>query len=1238
MTEVFKKILAQNLKKKKELEEIERKSLNKIKEEYSDEMKLYFNEYHNRKESDERHNKIKKELIEKHETTSALRGSDLIENLMLQISQEIDDIYQNILKSIHDIEKSKAEKLVEIKSNEYVQKLNDRINENTFIDKNEILESNKFFSDEVLVSFKNEINKDFEESHLKLITANLDRSLSEILIDFERKTETSIKDSQILLIQIIDSYVNKIKPLLNESTSDENFQIKHQELKAESMNIFKDKNTLKDRNKFEELLNNLESKLEEEFKVLLEKVEQKKYDFYEKLSTEIVNDYRKTMIENIERSDLISNDELLKLHEKYTEEAFSVLNKSITGTSELEKSFKQKLETRINVVFQNFIEENVKKEQNSISYCQNLMSELKTTYLTNMNPFLDGMTNKEKLNHQHEQEKNKCVEEFKQNSLSNQLWFQNLVDKLTEIIDCEFKNVQKLFTKNRESYIKSIINLCTNHYKNKISNGKTSEDFIAEDSLKRKHESLIEETQKKFKETVINISADEEIYLKKLEENILKIFENFKADNTKKKELLINKIQLIIKELKNSYMSKTRLFMNEEEEEILIKEHEKNKSELIDQFDRLFHAIDPNFMINFKEELIGEIEKDFKDLKDLFKLTSENNRSRVNAALESAKKCYKNEMDKYLENNIYFTEAELENRHGISADLALKVLREKIDNISLKHEEKLKNSLKIIYDQYQKTNKLNDKNINAMGIDLGTTYSCAAIVIRGKVTFVPNGRGRTTTPSYVSFNDSGDVMVGDLAKDQAHQNPANTIFDVKRLIGRDFDDENVKNDMQLWPFRVVDEDKKPKIELRCSKRRRFHPEEISAIILKKLKDDTKAYLGYEIKNAIITVPAYFNDAQRQATKCAGAIAGLNVLKILNEPTAAAVAYTHQMKDDGKRNVLVYDLGGGTFDVAVVVLNEGVIDVKAVGGDSHLGGQDFDQRLVLLCMQEFKKQSKKKIDRDEKALLRLRRFCEKVKWDLSANSQATVSIDELIKGHDFCYNITRAKFEEINIDLFEKTMQHVTNVLKDAGLSASQIDDIVTVGGSSRVPKIQEMLSIYFGGKVLNKSINPDEAVAYGAAIQAAIMDGTALDEYSKEIQDVAPFSIGIRLKDGIYSVIIPKNSKLPNKKSKDYQTSEDNQTKVEITIFEGEDEIADRNRLLGRFMIEGIPKKLVGEEKIKVLMEIDDEGILHVTGRVESNSQSNTIKIKDHRNKISEGELRMLINKVRTLSSFLTDN
>jgi hypothetical protein len=288
-----------------------------------------------------------------------------------------------------------------------VKKLNDRINENIFIDKNEILESNKFFSNEVLDSFKNEINKDFEESYLKLITANLDLSLSEILIDFERKTETSIKDSQILLIQIIDSYVNKMKPLPNESTSDENFQIKHQELKAESMNIFKDKNTLKDRNKFEEFLNNLESKLEEEFKIFLEKLEQEKHNFYEKRSTEIVNDYRKTMTENIERSELMSNDELLKLHEKYTEEAFSVLNKSLSGTSDLEKNFREKLETRINVIFQSFIEDNVKKEQNSISYCQNLMSELKTAYLTNMNPFLDGMTSEEKLNNQHEQERNK---------------------------------------------------------------------------------------------------------------------------------------------------------------------------------------------------------------------------------------------------------------------------------------------------------------------------------------------------------------------------------------------------------------------------------------------------------------------------------------------------------------------------------------------------------------------------------------------------------------------------------------------------------------------------------------------------------------------------------------------------------------------------------------------------------------------------------------------------------------
>merc|ERR1711970_437113 len=515
----------------------------------------------------------------------------------------------------------------------------------------------------------------------------------------------------------------------------------------------------------------------------------------------------------------------------------------------------------------------------------------------------------------------------------------------------------------------------------------------------------------------------------------------------------------------------------------------------------------------------------------------------------------------------------------------------------------------------------------AVGIDLGTTYSCVGVFQHGKVEIIANDQGNRTTPSYVAFTDT-ERLIGDPGKNQVAINPSNTIFDAKRLIGRKFDESTVQSDMKHWPFDVVDVSGRPKLKVEYkNEEKTFTPEEVSSMVLTKMKETAEAYLGQDVKDAVVTVPAYFNDSQRQATKDAGVISGLNVLRIINEPTAAAIAYGLDKKKGAQEcNVLIFDLGGGTFDVSILTIEEGIFEVKSTAGDTHLGGEDFDNRMVDHFVNEFKRKHKKDIKGNKRALRRLRTACERAKRTLSASAQANIEIDSLFEGIDFYTSITRARFEELCSDLFKGTLEPVEKAMRDAKLDKSSIHDLVLVGGSTRIPRIQKLLQDFFNGKELNKSINPDEAVAYGAAVQAAILNGDT-SEAIKDVLlvDVCPLTLGLETAGGVMTSLIKRSTTIPTKQTQTFSTAVDNQPGVHIQVFEGERAMTKDNQKLGQFTLQGIPPAPRGVPQIEVTFDIDANGILNVAAVDKSSGVEQKITIKNDQNKLSKEEIDRLV-------------
>jgi len=772
----------------------------------------------------------------------------------------------------------------------------------------------------------------------------------------------------------------------------------------------------------------------------------------------------------------------------------------------------------------------------------------------------------------------------------------------------------------------------------------SQEPFFKEEEIELKHEEVkvkAEDFYKDFQKPGTSPKEDE--HYGSLTAKLEKLLDKWIEENEKSKENVLVKAENDMKACLKNYEDKIGADIGKVADQAALEENNKKYlDEAIQELEgKWAHASDTTFLTPFIEQLEKDAICAFEgDIIDLYNMKKEEQQELIKKAFWEAKKYYTAKMEKHLEKEGFIKPVQLERLHNVTRWEAVDVCKKKLP-IPTATEQQLEDQIDTLFKKFEEQNDMNVPVNPAIGIDLGTTFSCVAVYHKGKVQVIPNSQGKNTTPSYVAFTDTEEV-VGEPAKSQAHENPENTIFDAKRIIGRAMDDEHLVNDMKLWPFTVEpDENGVPKIR---AKDNTYFPEQISSKILIELKNAAEAYLNTKVENAVITVPAYFTDGQRQATKDAGSLAGLKVLTIINEPTAAAFAYKLQYGEDADgRNVLIYDLGGGTFDVAVLKVSPGKIDVKAVNGDTHLGGEDFDQSLVEHCILEFQKShgidladgrhSSDLVEKQKamRTLRRIRNECEKQKVNLSAMQKVDICVDSIYGSEDMKVSCTREQFETMNEALFEKSMTIVDKCLTDGGIKKELIDDIVLVGGSTRIPKVQELLSDFFNGAALNRQVNPDEAVAVGAAMQAAIKNGQIAKESMDftVLKDVTPHSLGVEVFGGEFSIIIRKNTHIPFTATDQFATAHANQKSAKIKIYQGENITAKNNDLLGEFDLEGIPPNDAGQEFVEVEMKIDDEGILHVSATSTSNAGAcNQLEIKEYKRRLSEETIQKLLAEV----------
>ncbi|CAG7824807.1 unnamed protein product [Allacma fusca] len=941
---------------------------------------------------------------------------------------------------------------------------------------------------------------------------------------------------------------------------------------------------------------------------------------------------------------IVPEEQLLLIHESERKREVIEFD-DLEPHEELVKEGKRILETRIDHEFQQ-----IKNAANNFKdrmelQGKSLVNDALTNYKVNLKAQL---TMDKDLFHDYHEESLKSSKTFIRNSLpiDGSDLLEKLYCDLEDLISEAYNDMLNTLRHTEEEIKSSLIqakDAAAKEYTTNMQNLFSQNDQAPVEStqLDCSHEKEISRALQVLEECFQNASTtyqgvDEEWLQnvkKELDVDIDQIYQAILKQNQLRKDNNDSKAQVHLAVIRDNYMQEMKQAVAQiTEEDELVSRQSVVKQESIDNLTiEVQNLVSCEATQKMLEELISFMDEEFEGTLDLFRMKKEEDEYAVKMALLDARVYYNEEMEKHFQAKDWLEQAELHKLHKEIGDAAIERSRKEVE-LTADQEKELRKLMLNLYNRYDDKNLLRKpQDTYAIGIDLGTTYSCVAVCIKGKVKVLSCDE-KTTIPSYIAFNNDGSISVGEAAKDQAFRRPESTIFDAKRLIGRKFSDNIVKQDMELWPFQVIGDNDQPRIKI-PGHQNSYRPEEISARVLSHLKKIAEEYLNKPVTNAVVTVPAYFNDSQRQATKDAAEVAGLNA-KILNEPTSAAIAYELHRTDDLKRNVLIFDLGGGTFDVAVLQMKGGNVDVKAIGGDTHLGGEDFDNEMVKHILEVVKRKTGRDLGRgrnsrnpEEKRsaaerLRRIRSVCEKQKRLLSSSTSTTILIDRIDEIYDLNEQFTRKEFEDLNMVYFKKCIEITAGVITDAKMMKEDIEDIVLIGGSTRIPKIRELLMQFFGGKALNFTVNADEAVAFGAAVQAALEYGKR-DEVSKDVSvsDVAPLSLGVENFDGNLSVIIRKNTSVPCSKTQTRISVLDWVTSITFKIFEGEEAIAKDNNKLGEFELSDIPSARAGEEPMDVTMEIDAEGILHVTAVCRSTGGTKAIKIEAHKGRMSKQEI-----------------